>query len=355
MKRAGGGMWRAPLVLLAAAAQAAGCGGDPGAHRTAPSPGLRAATLTVDTLERGFTVYVPRSPRSRPGVVLVLHGGAGGSGARIRGFVGAELEALAEEEGFLVAYPDGLAGSWNDCRADAAYGAKMRRVDDVGFVRELIRHLARSYGADPDRVFAMGYSNGGHLAYRLAIEMPDAVRGIAAFGANLPAPDGFDCREPTAPVRVMIVNGTADPINPYGGGDVVAPDGTTLGAVRSAGETLAYFGRLAGHAGEPVRSAVVGARDAVVGVERRAWSRRGRADVVLYTVRRGGHVIPSPSARFPDFLGRVERRFAAVVEAVRFFGLARRGLRVAAGGPDPWPGRPAAAQAAGVRVPATSG
>jgi polyhydroxybutyrate depolymerase len=282
--------------------------------------GLYAESVRVGALDRTFTAYVPPSVEPAPAVVLVLHGGSGGSGSRIRGFIGAELEAFAERHGFLVAYPDGYRGAWNDCRIEAPYEAKRENIDDVLFLEALVDRLARGFGASRKRVYAIGYSNGGHLALRLVLERPDSVRAVAAFGANLPAPEALDCEESGRPRPVLLVNGTADAINPFQGGDGMLPDGTGLGRVRSAQASLEYFGRLAGHAGKAKRLHTP-CEGRSPQVEARGWNGPDRAAAVLYIVHGGGHNIPSPTAEFPAFLGPVERECSGVAAALAFFGL----------------------------------
>ncbi len=61
---------------------------------------------------------------------------------------------------------------------------------------------------------------------------------------GLPAPSDLACVPAGTAVPVMVVNGTADRINPYDGGTVRLPDGSSLGNVVSAAETARYFGRL---------------------------------------------------------------------------------------------------------------
>jgi polyhydroxybutyrate depolymerase len=284
----------------------------------AASPAERGR-LSVGSLERTFLYFAPPNLPIGSAAVLVFHG-AGGEGARIRGFIGPELERLASEHGFVVVYPDGYGGHWNDCRAHVPYPAKLRHIDDVGFVRSLIRWLGSSYGVDSSRVRAIGFSNGGHFAFRLAFEMPGEIEAVAVAGANLPVPEEFDCEVEAAAVPMMLVNGTADPVNPYAGGMVTAPDGARLGLVRSARATAEHFAHLAGYGMAEVREEwVVPADPNGSGVHRISWSRPHAAEIAFYTVVCGGHTIPDPVAQFPEFLGAVERRLKAVEEAVRFF------------------------------------
>jgi polyhydroxybutyrate depolymerase len=252
-------------------------------------------------------------------LILAFHGG-GGTGARFRSFVGASLERLADRFGFLVAYPDGFESHWNGCRSAARFSANTRSIDDVGFTRALIDRFNVDHRLDRSQVFALGFSNGGHFAYRLALEVPGEVRAVAAFAANLPEERGTDCMPMGQPISVMMVNGTDDRINPYAGGQVIAPDGKSLGWVRPAMETARYFARVAGHGEDPVRATVVGPQlPGGTWVVETAWRAPGHAEVRLYTVHGGGHTIPGPHAAFPAFLGRAERRFDAVDTAVRFF------------------------------------
>jgi polyhydroxybutyrate depolymerase len=73
---------------------------------------------------------------------------------------------------------------------------------------------------DTKHVFVLGYSNGGQMAFRLAIETRDEVAAVAALGASLPTPDSSSCAQQGRMARVMLANGTLDPFNPYDGGKV---------------------------------------------------------------------------------------------------------------------------------------
>jgi polyhydroxybutyrate depolymerase len=296
------------------------------AAREWPDPGIVRGKIDAGAIERTYLLYRPYRRAPSAAALIVLHGGSGGSGERIRTFIGRDLETLADELGVLIVYADGVGGSWNDCRARALHPAKLARADDVGFVRALAAELAREHGVDPSRIFALGYSNGGHLALRLALEAPEVVRGVAVFGASLPVTGELDCVEQGAAVPVMIVHGTADRISPYEGGEAVAPDGTGLGRVRSAEETLVYFGGLAGHTEDPVPQVVVAGEDraGAPSVERWSWSEAAGPRVVLYTIHGGGHTVPSPRARFPELVGAIERRFDGLAAAMEFFGLRER-------------------------------
>ena len=286
----------------------------------AAMPGeLVRGTLVHDGIERRWLVYLPTTLADRPSIVLVLHG-SGGDGDRIRRLTSHAFDRQAERHGFIAVYPDGFERHWNDCRATAGYSANARDIDDVGFLGALVDAMRARWGADPSRLFAAGLSNGGHMAYRLGLEAPERVRGIAAIAASLPVGANLDCARRGRPVPVMIVNGTDDPVNPYGGGLVDFLGDTSRGSVLSATDTAAYWAGLAGLTDAPETLAMP---DDVPGdgstVSRTVWARDGVPSVVLVTVAGGGHTIPHPRSRLPRLLGRTNHDVDAAAMICDFF------------------------------------
>jgi len=250
----------------------------------------------------------------------VLHGSAG-DGAQARGGYGYDFDVLAERDGFVPVYPDGYEGHWNDCRKAGPYSANTLDVDDVGFLRALVERFAAEHGVDRTRIFATGISNGGQMALRLALEAPDLVRGVAPVAASLPAERNMDCRPAGRPVATLLMNGTADPMNPFGGGDVALYGLIgNRGAVLSTDDSIDYFRDVAGHTGPPRVSVLP---DRVPGdgstVEVRRWDTPGRKPVALYAIQNGGHNAPHPVLEVPRLLGPTNHDISAAEEIWRFF------------------------------------
>jgi polyhydroxybutyrate depolymerase len=221
-----------PAAAVLAAVLAAGCGADDVVRSaattttaTAPTstapPATAAPTtaaaprplgrndhrlsLKVGGERRTFLLHTPPgSTRSRPlPLVVALHmRRPGANGKVLRDLTG--LDAKADRERFLVAYPDGIDGGWNAivcCSAD----------DDVGFIRALVEHLQRRWHADPDRVYATGASNGAAMSYRLAAALPGVFAAIAPVSGALidvDVPEGF----PRTPVSLVAFHGRQDTI-----------------------------------------------------------------------------------------------------------------------------------------------
>ncbi|MGH7570635.1 MAG: alpha/beta hydrolase family esterase [Gemmatimonadota bacterium] len=277
---------------------------------------LARDSLEVDGLTRTFSIYVPPMPPPSPPLLLVLHGG-GGDGDRIRQLTGGLIEEEADRYGFIVVYPDGFDRGWNGCRRSAPYRANVENVDDLRFFRALVNRLVESHIVDASRVWVFGFSNGGHLALRLALEAPDDFAAIAAIGASLPIDGELDCVPTGRPASVMIVNGTADPISPFDGGEVRTETAGRMGVVRSTMESALYFAGLSGAPEIPditIASSSEGSR-----VEIARWSGSEGREVVLAVIHGGGHSIPGSPAPFPEEVGAVDRGFDSIALAIEFF------------------------------------
>jgi polyhydroxybutyrate depolymerase len=251
--------------------------------------------------QRSFFLYEPRDLKPGAPLLFMFHGG-GGDGGAARESTGGEFEMLADRYGFVVAYPDGVARSWNGCRKLQNATRERRGIDDVGFVEAIIAQEVARHHIDPKKIFAVGHSNGGALSYRLILERPHAFAGIAAISSNLPAPDNMECQPMPMAKSVMVINGTADPVNPYNGG--TNGRGTSNGRTISTDETVRYFANLNGLADPPQIVRLPHKNDSdQTWVEQISWTAPGKPSVVLYTIHGGGHVVPQPYWRFPRNVG----------------------------------------------------
>ena len=169
--------------------------------------------LTASGMERAYHLYVPPGyDASQPAPLLLVYHMQGGLGWLMQEISG--FNALAAQEGFIVAYPDGYGRSWAD--GSGLYEADRAGVDDVGFTDALIDHLAQQYTIDPEKVYAVGFSGGGFMALRLACELSARLAAVAAVSAAMAEPVQESCL-PARSVPVMIMHGTADERLPLDG------------------------------------------------------------------------------------------------------------------------------------------
>lgn len=236
------------------------------------------------------TFHFLKPTKSQASLLFVLHG-SGGNGRGQRG--GAQkLEAMAPQENILMVYPDGYKNYWNECRKTAQSVANKENINENAFFGQMISYFEQKYAIDPQKVFAVGTSGGGHMAYKLALTMPEKLRAITALIANLPDTNNMDCTEKRLAIPVMIVNGTADRINPYAGGEVIT-GAISLGLVRSTDRTFKYWSELAGYEGSP-QMEVLPDTDPTDGrtIERYTFKKPNKPEITLLKVLNGEHNYP---------------------------------------------------------------
>jgi len=290
------------------------------------------AALLIGGIQRHYLLVRPSiPPEGRPALVIVLHGHMGGAAQALGlGRVGRSALALwpklAESDGFLVAAPDGLKGrdrqrGWNDCRSDAINNPVS---DDVAFLDALAARLIKEENADPRRIYVTGMSNGALMALRAALEMSPAPAAVAAISGGMAAKSA--CGASGRPVSVLLVNGTADPLVPYGGGGVgygFWPQ--DRGTVLPVDDAAVYWRRVDGLSGEPHVDKLPHADpDDPTSVTRSVWGDDpAKPQVELVRVEGGGHVEPSRAVRagpvYRLIAGRQNRDFETAEEAWAFF------------------------------------
>lgn len=180
--------------------------------QTTYAAGDNRESLMHDGRARRFSVYVPASLLTEEPAPLIVdfHGnGSSGAGeARSSGW-----KEKADEEGFVVAFPDGVGNGWNvgNCCGQALD----QNIDDVGFARAVVETVSEGICIDPKRVYAAGMSNGGGLTHRLACEAADVFAAVAATSADLVT----DPCTPSRPISELSVRGQSDRLVAYEGGN----------------------------------------------------------------------------------------------------------------------------------------
>ncbi len=167
--------------------------------------------------ERPYQTYVPASYDASTAMPLVigLHSFRSDS-TQLQQYL--QFEPLADQYGFLYALPDGTQNAdgdefWN--ATDACCGGDST-VDDSAYLRAVIDDMKANYNIDPKRVYIVGFSNGGFMAYRMACDHADVIAAIISIGAAT-FNDKNDCA-PSEPVSILDVHGSADNTINIGGG-----------------------------------------------------------------------------------------------------------------------------------------
>ncbi|HYE07457.1 MAG TPA: PHB depolymerase family esterase [Planctomycetota bacterium] len=173
-------------------------------------------TLVSSGVTRTYDLHVPRiASATRPlPLVIAFHAFTSSSDATESG---SGFSPLADQEGFIVAYPNALphpeigGNSWLS-RAGATIDG-----NDV-LIGDLVADIRARHAVDPRRIFASGMSQGGAMSYLAAGAHPELFAAIAPVVVSLPRSFALDELLPPRPVPVLIINGTDDRVVPYHGG-----------------------------------------------------------------------------------------------------------------------------------------
>jgi len=235
-------------------------------------------------------------------LVFVLHGYSA------NGFVQTRLlgfHTLVEKQEILLAAPEGTINAkhkqfWN--ATDACCDFFDTKVDDVAYLAGLIKEISDVYNVDKKRVYLIGHSNGGFMAYRMACDRADLIAGIISLaGASFAS--SSKCK-PSEPVSVLQIHGDKDDSVLFGGGSVKSPDApatskTYPGALESTSNWASYNGCKTTTKKEATTldldSSVAGAESEVLRFE----GCPSGIDVELWTIVGGSH-LPLPTPTFTN-------------------------------------------------------
>jgi polyhydroxybutyrate depolymerase len=269
-------------------------------------------SINVDGLARNYLLHVPDDlPSGKPApLVLVFHGG-GGHDWNMPGFT--HFDDLADQEGFLVAYPDAVDRNWNDSRGVAT-------ADDVGFTRAVIVDVSRAHSIDAHRIYATGISNGGFFSNRLACDLSDRIAAIASVAATMPKPLVAECR-PSRPISVLYIQGTEDPLVPINGGTIGFVRGRSRGENISLADSAKFWRDNDRISSAPEVKALPDRFDDGTHVRREIWTGgKDDTEVDVYTIEGGGHTWPGGPQYLPKVVvGKASQNLNATRTIWEFF------------------------------------
>ena len=165
---------------------------------------------------REYILYPPtlESPDISLKLVINFHGYGDCAGAYaedIGNFYG--LNNLADDEGFLIVYPQAMIREKGDPYWEPGDVGPDIAVNDVMFAQRLVSDVATKLQVEIEKTFAVGFSNGGMMAYDLACTAADVFDSVAIMsGVRL---DG-ECDESISK-SVLHFHGSDDSVIPLDG------------------------------------------------------------------------------------------------------------------------------------------
>ena len=196
--------------------------------------------FTWQGVEREYLVRTPANHNGSLPVLFFLHGLGDNITNCDQEF---NFGQIAEEFGWAIVVPQarnqGIGTMWNAALTQS-------NIDDAGFLLALLDSLTVQYQLDPDSVFFTGFSMGGFMTHRMAIEHGDRITACAPVSGLIT--NTMAAQTPVAPVRMLHIHGTSDNVVGYNGGS--SAFGMTLGIGVDA--ILDYWQDANGCTGEPV-------------------------------------------------------------------------------------------------------
>jgi len=245
-------------------------------------PGDYNLSINVNGMIRNYWIHVPigYDDKTPLPLVIVLHWW-GGNSKSVEEYTG--FSRKADREKFIVIYPQGTGTdpTWN---AGFCCGqALQNRVNDVEFIRRIVKKTMEDLKIDPKRVYVAGVSNGGMMAHRLGAELSDIFAAIAVVSGSIGKSSSgrLIIANPSKPVSVIIFHGEKDELVPYNGG------GSMGYFFASINETALFWARANNCSQNPVIEISSNRRI----VKTTYTGGLNSTEVVLYTITDGGHDI----------------------------------------------------------------
>ncbi len=237
---------------------------------------------------------------------------------------GTQMDALADEHGFLVVYPEQSANAngshcWNWFRAED----QLRDAGEPSLIAGITREVAAAHAVDPGRIFVGGLSAGASMAVILGVTYPDLYAAVGAH-SGLPYAAAHDMGSAFAAMQSGL---PATPVHTW----PHAPDATGHDSNALTVPTIVFHGdhdqTVAVRNGEQIVEQATLGRDLEAVVEQggsrdRHFSRTvyrersGRNVVEHWVIRGAGHTWSggNPRGSFTDASGP-----DASAEMIRFF------------------------------------
>ena len=163
-----------------------------------------------DGEQRDFVYYTPSTwdiNQELP-LLIVLHGltQTGNGIMDITNF-----NELAEDNNFIVCYPDGINNSWN-----ANMNVTVSQADDLGFLEELCLYFENDLNSNPLQKYLCGISSGGFMCHKMACESQQCFAAIGTVSGSMSDTVYSNCT-PNHLTSLLHIHGTADDVAAYNG------------------------------------------------------------------------------------------------------------------------------------------
>ncbi|NBW82736.1 hydrolase [bacterium] len=273
-------------------------------------PNFESRQLSHQQKTREYLLYTPQKYDVSTPMPLVI-GFHGGKTSNVMFAKSSLFHHLADEQGFLVAYPNAIDGNWNDGR-----GTANPDVDDVGFVTSLIENIKNIRNVDPRRIYVTGISNGGFMVQRLACESSHLIAAFSSVAGSMGTSLRPKCN-PSQPVSMMLIHSPQDNFVPWRGGEMKRGAG---GNILSVPDLVEFWNQKNScTVMKEVPLPDNGQKDNTRVTVSRYGGCKDSSEVLLYKIDGGGHTWPGGEGQPAWLVGPTSMKINATKESWIFF------------------------------------
>ena len=163
-------------------------------------------TITYNGIVRQYIIHTPQGYDGTSKLPLLLNfHGFGGQAGDYMSYT--NMSSIADSENFILVYPQGTnLDGYSHWNADLNGDDNKSDVDDLGFIEALVNKLYSENLIDLNRVYAVGYSNGGMMSYALACYKSNLIAAIGSVSGYMIQKE---CT-PSHPIPLIKLHGTTD-------------------------------------------------------------------------------------------------------------------------------------------------
>ena len=180
-------------------------------------------TMTRKGLNRELYIYIPANYSENGSPVPLLFSLHGYTSRAIWNLGYTGFRSIADEEGFIVIYPQGsILPTTGQTHWNVGGWTTSSTTDDIDFIESLIDWTGANFNINLDRVYSTGMSNGGFMSYHLACNLSSKVAAIASVTGSM-TPQTYNSCNPIHPTPILQIHGLDDGVVPYYGNSVSRP------------------------------------------------------------------------------------------------------------------------------------
>ena len=175
-------------------------------------------------LNREYLLYIPPNIDNRENLPIIFNF-HGYQGQAEQFFNQTDLVEIADNNGVVLVYPQGSdlpvgASHWNAAPSNSSSTSFVNKssTDDIGFFKALLDEINQNNIIDLNRVYVIGYSNGGMFSHFLACNTENIIAAVGDVAGTM-LNETFKSCNPSSPIPILKIHGTSDRVVSYNGYD----------------------------------------------------------------------------------------------------------------------------------------